>query len=132
MKNKLYPILNAAVAAFTLIGIQTFLHPCRSEMPMGCVRTAHAASGVLAAAVLWSILLLVFRKKAGTVALTVLNGLTGAALFFVPLLGHCGGAEMACNLRTIPAIRISALVIVLLAVIFGIAGALKQKGTANA
>ena len=55
-----------------------------------------------------------------------LSVIGAAAIFFVPVLGHCGGAMMHCNTHTMPAFRIAGAVLFVLALISLAAGLLRK------
>ncbi len=118
MKRKnLLPYFNTIISAAGLIGINTFLHPCRGEMAMKCVRTTHIASAVIAVIIAVNLIEAIIKNDIARKTSSVISVLLSAALFFVPLLGHCGGAMMHCNTHTMPAIRISALLLIVISVI---------------
>ena len=115
MKRKnLSLYVNTVISAAGLVGINTFLHPCQSEMAMKCVRTTHIASAVLAALIDVEIIGAVTKHDTARKTVPFISALLSAVLFFVPLLGHCGGAMMHCNTHTMPAVRISALLILVI------------------
>ena len=122
MKNKLIPIVKATAAAVTLIGVNTFLHPCSGMMVMKCQRTTNIGSAVLALIIAASLAEMFISKKLIQRLTGVITTLMSIALFFIPLLGHCGGARMHCNTHTMPAFRISALVILA----FALAGVIRE------
>lgn len=130
MNNKLIPIIKTAAAAATLVGVNTVLHPCSGMMAMKCQRTAHIGSAVLALIVVAGLAELLVNKKFINKLTEVLTSLLSIALFFVPLLGHCGGAGMHCNTHTMPAFRISALIILVFALV-GIAKEIYQSTRAR-
>lgn len=119
-KNSLM-YFNTFISAAGLIGINTFLHPCRSEMAMKCVRTTYIASAVLAVIIAVDIIGAVIKQNTVRKTVPFISAMLSAALFFVPLLGHCGGAMMHCNTHTMPAIRITALLLLVISLISVIA-----------
>ncbi len=111
MTNKVISIAGAVIAAASAIAVNTVLHPCRGEMAMQCVRTTQIGTVVLAATVLLYIASLLAKHANLKKILTGLTVLAAAAVFFVPVLGHCGGAMMHCNTHTMPAFRIAGAVL---------------------
>ena len=88
---------------------------------MKCVRTTYIASAVLAVIIAVDIIGAVIKQNTVRKTVPFISGLLSAALFFVPLLGHCGGAMMHCNTHTMPAIRITALLLLVISLISVIA-----------
>lgn len=117
MKNKAFSITNTVISAASAVAVNTALHPCRSEMAMKCGHTTQVGTVLLAALAVLSIAALLVKNTAVHKLLNGLSVLTAAAVFFVPVLGHCGGAMMHCNSHTMPAFRIAGAVLFVVSVI---------------
>lgn len=111
MKLKLIPIIKTTAALLALAGVNTIFHPCSGMMAMKCERTTHIGSAVLAAIATVSLAELLINKKLINKLTGVISSLLSLTLFFIPLLGHCGGPRMHCNTHTMPAFRIAALLL---------------------
>lgn len=116
MKNKTLLIVNAVVAAGAAVAVNTILHPCRSEMPMHCAHTTLVGTVVLAALAALSIGTALMKNPKARKAMLFLIVLGAVAVFFVPTLGHCGGAMMHCNTHTMPAFKITGVLLLVGAV----------------
>ena len=126
MKTKPLSIVNAILSAAAAVAVNTALHPCRSEMAMKCVTTTRTGTVLLAVLTVLSIAALLIRNAGAHKLLTGLSVLAAAAVFFVPALGHCGGAMMHCNTHTMPAFRIAGAVLFVFTLISFAAGWIRK------
>lgn len=126
MKTKSLFILNAVLSAAAAVAVNTVLHPCSGEMAMKCNHTTQVGTVLLAVLAILSIAALFVKNAAANKALAALSVIGGAAAFFLPALGHCGGAMMHCNTHTMPAFRIVGALLFIFALIALIAGFLRK------
>ena len=126
MKTKSLFAVNAVISAAAAIAVNTVLHPCRGEMAMKCNHTTQVGTVLLVILLVLSIAALLIKKAPVQKALAGLSVLGAAAVFFVPALGSCGAAMMACNAHTMPAFRITGAVLFLISVIALAAGFVRK------
>ena len=87
---------------------------------------------LLGALTVISIAALFAKKKALRTVLAVLSLIAAAGVFFVPLLGHCGGAMMHCNTHTMPAFRIAGAILFVVAILSAAAELFRKQKAAAA
>lgn len=95
-------------------------------MAMKCMNTTKAGTVLLTILTVLSIAGLLLKKSGAQKVLSGISVLGAAAVFFVPVLGHCGGAMMHCNTHTMPAFRIAGAVLFVLALISLTAGFVRK------
>lgn len=131
MKTKALSISAAVLSASAAIAVNTALHPCRGEMAMKCSHTTAVGTVLLVILAVLSIASALTKKASVQRILGLLSMIGAAAVFFVPVLGHCGGAMMHCNSYTMPAFRIAGALLFVLILVSQAAG-LFRKAQANA
>lgn len=126
MKTKSLSVISAILSAAAAAAVNTVLHPCRGDMAMKCMSTTKTGTVLLAVLTVLSIAALLAKNAKAQRVLAGLSVIGAAAVFFVPVLGHCGGAMMHCNTHTMPAFRIAGAVLFVLALISLAAGLLRK------
>lgn len=132
MNTKPLSIAGAVISAAAAVAVNTALHPCRGEMAMKCVHTTQIGTVLLGALAVISIAALFAKRKALRTVLAVLSAVVSAGVFFVPLLGHCGGAMMHCNTHTMPAFRIAGAILFVATILAAAAELLRKEKAAAA
>ena len=126
MKTKSLFVVNAVLSAAAAAAVNTVLHPCHGEMAMKCNHTTQVGTVLLVILLVLNIAALIIRKANAQKALASLSVLASAAVFFVPALGSCGSAMMACNAHTMPAFRIAGAVLFVIAAVSLAAGFIRK------
>lgn len=111
MKTKVIYIISAVISAAAALGVNTVLHPCKGEMAMKCVHTTQVGTVVLAVLVILQIAAVLSKNAVIRKVIAGLSVAGAAAVFFVPKLGHCGGAMMHCNTHTMPAFYVAGVIL---------------------
>lgn len=132
MNTKPLFLVGAVISAAAAVAVNTALHPCRGEMAMKCVHTTQAGTVLLGALAVVSLAAIFVKQGLLRKVLAVLSAIVSAGVFFVPLLGHCGGAMMHCNTHTMPAFRIFGAILFVIALLSAAAELFRKQKAAAA
>lgn len=127
MRNKLSGIINIVVTGFLLISINTFFKPCQGVMQMPCNYSTKAAELILVIILILNIGRLFVEDVKGRLFMDITTVAAGLELIFVPHIGRCQMASMSCNAKTFPALRVGALLIIILTVIFEVISLINSR-----
>ena len=127
MKRNVSSVINIVISAFLLTAIHTFWHPCEGAMAMACTYSTRTATLLLILAVIINAGKLFVSDVKGRIVLSVTTVAAGIFLTLTPQIGRCQVAAMSCNAKTFPAIRVGALLMIALTVIFECADLLGNR-----
>lgn len=126
--SKITGIINLLISVFVFVAINTFLHPCSGEEAMSCNYSTIAATLILILIALLGISKVIASENKSLLLLDVVTLASAVELLLIPkLIGRCGMAAMVCNTRTMPALTISALLLILISIISIIGNVLKSR-----
>lgn len=126
--SKITGIINLLISVFVFVGVNTFLHPCSGEKAMRCNYSAIAAALILILIALLGISKVISSENKSLLLFDIVTIASAVELMLIPkLIGSCGMAAMVCNTRTMPALKISSLLLTLISIISIIGNVLKSR-----
>lgn len=126
--SKITGIINLLISVFVFVAINTFLHPCSGEKAMCCNYSAIAATLILILIALLEIFKVISSENKSLFLLDVVTIASAVEVLLIPqLIGSCGMSAMLCNTRTMPALTISSLLLILISIISIIGNVLKSR-----
>ena len=131
MTHKISSAVNILIGAFLLIAVNSFLRPCHGMMAMPCEFSAGIACAVLAVMTAVNLVSLLIRRKEVRLASSLLSILSGAALILTPRFGRCQVANMACNLKTFPALKLGGIFVIVFTAVFAAAGIIRDHARSS-
>jgi hypothetical protein len=132
MKRKISGIINIVAGAFLLIALQTYFKPCQGKKVMICDCSAKAVELLAIIVIAIGIAKLFLNNIQGQLALNAITLLISVEWLLIPtIIGTCQMASMACNTKTFPVVYITALLLIVLTIIFEIADFVSNKRKDN-
>lgn len=116
--DKVSAVLNLLISVFLLTAIHTFVKPCQGVMDMPCNYSVRAAERILIIVIILSLGKWFVQDTKGTLFLNIATVTAGIELALIQNIGRCQVNSMTCNTKTFPVLRVGALLLVVLTVIF--------------
>ena len=131
MKGKISGIIIIVISLFLIIAVNTFLAPCQGAMEMPCNSSAKAAQMILVLVIIISIGKLFCKDTKVRIFFDLPVIAAAVELLFIPALGRCQMAAMACNMHTFPALTVGAWLLIAVNAVFAIAGLTVERKRKN-
>ena len=118
MKNRIITALLFILSGLLTILAPTVLFPvCSSEMKMACFYTAKAEIGVGAVILILGIVTLALSDRKARLGISIAQFLNAILVLALPLklTGICKMSEMACRAKTLPALIVISVILLVTA-----------------
>ena len=132
MKNRtIFAIAFVLLGIFTLLAPTVLLPVCESEKKMACYYTAHAEIGIGILIAVLGVVYFFLKKESTRLGIAIAEFFTSGLVLAFPLklTGLCKMSDMACRVKTYPALIVAVILLIVVSIIdiFFLARSEKQE-----